>query len=369
MEVSLVDELGTLWSESHTMGSVRLLEELTDAGSDPGRFRRLLEEYISVLKIPSATEYQNVAGYIATGGNIETIAKLAGNRDEDGVSAVPMEAVRSVIEQVAKLSYRERVEGLGLREDRADVVLPAALVYERLGDLVGATEIIVPHVGIKEGVLFDMVDGLVRSVDHHDRQARDITASAVALGRKYRFDEAHAVHVADMAVQIFDQTQSLHGLGPADRNILRAAALLHDIGQFVSFKAHHKHTLYLLSHSELPSFKQSEMALIATVGRYHRKNPPLPHHHLYGEMSERDQQRVVKMASIMRLADALDREHVQRVEALGLHIGNETITLRLTGSEGFLFEGWGLRKKAQLFQEVMGRRLHVEYLRRPVDLR
>ncbi len=152
VEVSLVDQNGTYWSESHTMGSVRLLEELTEAGADPGRFRRLLAEYISVLKVPSMPEGNTLAGYVATGGNIETLAKLGGFADEMSVSHLPVDTLRAIIEQLARLSYRERVDELGLREDRADVILPAAMVYERLADLAGADEIQVPHVGIKEGV-------------------------------------------------------------------------------------------------------------------------------------------------------------------------------------------------------------------------
>ncbi|MCJ7754946.1 MAG: hypothetical protein MUP13_10320, partial [Thermoanaerobaculales bacterium] len=132
VEVSLVDQQGCYWSESHTMGSVRLLEELTEAGSDPGRFRRLLAEYISVLKVPGMSDGQQLAGYIATGGNIEALAKVAGFSDETGVTQLPVKTLRAVIEQLARLSYRQRVEDLGLRDDRADVILPAAMVYERL---------------------------------------------------------------------------------------------------------------------------------------------------------------------------------------------------------------------------------------------
>ena len=132
VEVSLVDQTGSYWSESHTMGSVRLLEELTGAGADPGRFRRLIAEYIAVLKMPVLADGQPLAGYIATGGNIEALAKLAGFPYEVGVTHLPVDTLQSVIEELARLSYRQRVDDLGLRDDRADVILPAAMVYERL---------------------------------------------------------------------------------------------------------------------------------------------------------------------------------------------------------------------------------------------
>jgi exopolyphosphatase/guanosine-5'-triphosphate,3'-diphosphate pyrophosphatase len=362
VEVSLVDQHGAYWSESHTMGSVRLLEELTDSGTDPGGFRRLLAEYISVLNVPTMADGQQVAGYIATGGNIEALAKLAGFPDEVGVSRLPVDTLRSVIEQLARLSYRQRVEDLGLRDDRADVILPAAMVYERLANLVGADEIVVPRVGIKEGVLYDLVNRLARRLDHEDRQERDVRTGAVALGRKYLFDEAHALHVSAMALSLFDQMTSLHGLSKEDRKILQAAAILHDMGQFVSFNGHHKHSLYLIAHSELPNFSQREMLLVANVARYHRKAHPQPHHPDYMALAEDERERVSRLAAILRVADSLDRERTQRVIGVTAKISDNDVSLWLDGTAGVLLEGWTLKQKANLFEKIFDRKIRLRFL-------
>jgi len=367
VEVSLVDHGGTIWSESHTMGSVRLLEVLTEAGADPGRFRRLLEEYVSVLRVPAAVGAGRIAGYIATGGNIETLARLAGARPDPDVSRLPVERLRSVIEQLGAMSYRERVMELGLREDRADVVLPAALVYLRLAELCRAEEIIVPHVGVREGVILDLVDGLARSRGHADRQARDVLAGAVTVGRKYHVDETHARHVAELALALFDQLRPLHNLAGADRKILQAAALLHNIGQFVSFKGHHKHSFYLISNTELPNFSQHEMRLVAAVARYHRGADPTPQHYPFAELGEADQQRVLRLVALLRLAVALDRDHLQRVRNLQARIGSSSVTLHLEASGGLLLEGWSLMKKSQLFTDVFGRKVRLSFAGEEVD--
>ncbi len=362
VEVSLVDEQGAYWSESHTMGSVRLLEELTEAGADPGRFRRLLAEYISVLKVPALADGQQVAGYIATGGNIEALAKLAGFADEIGVTRLPIDTLRSLIEQLARLSYRQRVDELELRDDRADVILPAAMVYERLAELCHANEILVPHVGIKEGVLDDIVDQLTRRSDHEDRREREILNSAAALGRKFLFDEKHARHVASLAASLFDQLKPLHGLSGADRKILLVAAILCNIGQVVSHQGHHKHSLYLISNSELPSFSQNEMLLVANVARYHRKAHPQPHHLAFAALSPEEQERVTKLASILRIADSLDREHTQRVTSVNVMIADNDVSLWLDGTAGLLLEGWTLKQKANLFSKLFGRGISLRFL-------
>jgi exopolyphosphatase/guanosine-5'-triphosphate,3'-diphosphate pyrophosphatase len=362
VEVSLVDQTGSYWSESHTMGSVRLLEELTGAGADPGRFRRLLAEYISVLKMPVLADGQKLAGYIATGGNIEALAKLAGFPDEVGVTHLPVDTLRSVIEELARLSYRQRVDDLGLRDDRADVILPAAMVYERLAELCGASEILVPHVGVKEGVLYDLVDELVSGQDHQDRREREVLTSTVTVGRKYHFDEAHARHVAILATSLFDQLVSLHGLSDDDRRILQAAAMLHDVGQFVSYKGHHKHSLYLISHSELPTFSQKEMQMVANVARYHRKAHPAEHHDDFMTLSQDERERVARLAAILRVADSLDREHAQRVTGVTAKMTDDEVVLWLDGSAGVLLEGWTLRQKANLFSKLFDRKISIRFV-------
>jgi exopolyphosphatase/guanosine-5'-triphosphate,3'-diphosphate pyrophosphatase len=236
------------------------------------------------------------------------------------------------------------------------------MVYERLAQICGADEIQVPHVGVKEGVLFDLVSQLVRRRDHEDRREHEVVASAVTIGRRYHFDCDHAMLVSKLSLRLFDQLRSLHGLGAADRRILHAAALLHDIGQFVSFKGHHKHSLYLISHTDLPGFSQREMQMVANVARYHRKAHPAEHHLSFTALDENERVRVTRLASLLRVADALDREHVQRVTDLTAKLGDDELVLWLDGTAGLLMERWALKTKSSLFNEVFGRRVSLRFL-------
>lgn len=359
VEVSLVDGNGILWSESHTMGSVRLLEELSVSGDEPGRFQRLLREYAATLRIPAIAQQWNPAGVVATGGNIEALAKLTGAAPRaDGPPVLPLAELRRAITLLSRLSYRQRVEQLGLREDRADVILPAALVYQRVAELCGAEEIVVPGVGVKDGILLDLVDDLATHEEHESRKDRQAVAGAVALGRRYHFDEAHALHVMRLAGSLFDQLQGLHGLKPADRRVLLAAAVLHDVGIYVGYKKHHKHSLYLISQSEIPEFTPREIGLIANVARYHRKGVPAPHHEAFTALPRDDQDRVVRLASLLRVADALDREHVQGVRSVRAAVGKQRVTLEMEGEGDLLLERWALRRKGGLFADTFG--LEVE---------
>jgi exopolyphosphatase/guanosine-5'-triphosphate,3'-diphosphate pyrophosphatase len=361
VEVSLADEGGVLWSESHTMGSVRLLEELSGVGEDPGRFGRLLEEYVATLRVPAATGQRRPAGLIATGGNIEALARLAGAAQDDGnVAELPVAALRRLIETLARLPFRQRVDQLGLREDRADVILPAAMVYERLAALAEVTTIHVPHVGIREGVVLDLVSDLTGKRTRVDRKLQELLASATTLGRRFLFDEGHATRVGELSLSLFDQLKVLHGLGEADRRILAAAAVLHDIGAFVSYKRHHRHSLYLIANSELPGFSPREMALVANVARYHRRSEPADDHEEFAALSADEQARVRRLAPLLRMADALDREHQGRVGAVRALVKGKDLQLRLLGRGDLLLEKWALKRKAEFFVREYGFKVKVE---------
>jgi exopolyphosphatase/guanosine-5'-triphosphate,3'-diphosphate pyrophosphatase len=138
--------------------------------------------------------------------------------------------------------------------------------------------------------------------------------------------------------------------------------VLHDVGQFVSFKGHHKHSLYLISNSELSTFSQREMRLIANVARYHRKAHPGEHHEHFMTLSEDERETVTKLAAILRVADSLDREHLQRVTGVTAKVSDDEVALWLEGTAGALLEGWTTRHKGNLFTKVFGRKIRLRYL-------
>lgn len=355
LEISLVSAEGIQWSESHTMGTVRLLEDLGQVELDPQNFRVLLSEYTNTLRIPDHVRPSEIAGLIATGGNIEALADLAGApSDEAGVSRLAYTDLRDTAKMLAGLSVEERVDQLGLREDRADVILPAAVIYAQVARLVGASEIIVPRVGVREGVLLDLADDVSGPAVHASRLEQLALRGALALGQRFHFDELHGRHVARLALSLFDQLRDLHGLDEEDRRVLLVAAVLHDVGQFISYRRHHKHSLYLIYNSDVPGLSRSQRILAALVARYHRRAEPQNSHFLYQDLRGADRVRVRRLAGILRLADALDREHLQRVPAVKAVVDDGALHLELDGRGDLLLEYWSLQRKSSMFTSVFG---------------
>jgi exopolyphosphatase/guanosine-5'-triphosphate,3'-diphosphate pyrophosphatase len=361
VEVSLVDDAGILWSESHTMGSVRLLEELAGSEKDPGRFQRLLAEYISVLRIPAPAQYWEPSGFIATGGNIEALASLGvAEVDDRGVRRLTVRDLESVIDMISRMSYRERMEDLNLREDRADVILPAAMVYHRLAQLIGVDEVIVPNVGVKEGILLDMVDDKAFHDRYEARAEKQLIQAAVSLGRRYMFDEAHGLKVGALATDLFDQLKDLHQLSLGDRLVLLAASILHDVGMYISRAGHHKHSMYIISESELPGLSENQILLAANVARYHRKGPPEQRHEPFMRLPPKARSKVPLLAGILRIADSLDRQQRQLVKTVDAKVEGRTLRLTLGGQGDLMLERWAVSKRSGLFTEALGLKVRVE---------
>lgn len=163
VEISLVDDSGILWSESYRVGTVRLLETLAAARGCHDSLREWVRRQLAALTIPPPHSYPGPTTFAATGGNIEAIARLALSYvDRSEPALLPLNRVDAVIQLLTAMTVRERIDELRLRPDRADVILPAALVYRYFAKLVQAERIVVPGVGVKEGVLLDVATSLRR---------------------------------------------------------------------------------------------------------------------------------------------------------------------------------------------------------------
>ena len=162
-----------------------------------------------------------------------------------------------------------------------------------------------------------------------------------------------------LAQSLFDETAHLHELSEADRRLLLAAALLHDIGTFMGYRKHHKHSYYILSQAELPGLSAEEMEMVALTARYHRKSEPSEDHSDFMKLREPARERVTRLSALLRIADALDRQHVQNVDEIRATVDAEDVTIHVRGRGDLMLEQWAVTKKSGLFEKTFNRRVRV----------
>jgi exopolyphosphatase/guanosine-5'-triphosphate,3'-diphosphate pyrophosphatase len=239
----------------------------------------------------------------------------------------------------------------------AETLVPALLIYRAILCETTARRLVVSDASLRAGVLLDMLkpSGPAGAEDFQ----RQVLASAEVLGHRFRFDRAHGRHVAMLAMRLFDQLRDDHGLSDRDRLLLETASLLHDIGIYVSLRQHHKHSQYLLAASQIFGLSDEETAIVSNVARYHRRATPQRSHLPYMELDRRDRLLVNKLAAILRIANALDAEHLQKVRDVRLVRGAKTWMLELDGSGDLTMEQMAATARTDMFVEVFGRQLVV----------
>ena len=357
-EVIVVEDGEVRRAESFDIGAVRLLEQV---GTEPAGFRflRMARELVDSARPALLAMLGGRAPrtFAATGGNIEAAAGIVGRRlrGRPPVHEVRLDDLEDLLEEMAGLTPRERMGRWDLKADRADVVVPAGVVYARFAKGAGARRILVPHVGLRDAVALDLLLGAERR-DARERLERERVASALALGRRVRFDEAHARRSADLALRIFDRTARVAGLRREDRDLLEMAALLHDVGIVVSPIKHHRHSAYLIRESELAGVTPEDQEVIAQVARYHRRGLPRDGHAEFDALSPRQRRRVALLAGILRIADALDRDRANPLEGIEVRLRGDEVRIRLLGDGDRLLESWAADRKKDLLEKELGRK-------------
>jgi exopolyphosphatase/guanosine-5'-triphosphate,3'-diphosphate pyrophosphatase len=297
----------------------------------------------------------------ATGGNANALAKIAGKVAVEGVpGTLPVAELQRLRADLEAVSVKERMQRFGLRADRADVIVPAAIVFERVAQIVGATQIQVPGTGLREGIALDLLDEAADPTGRLRQLERTVEDACLALGRTLALDEKHAIQVARLALRLFDLTSSLHGLGDVERRVLHAAALLHDVGRSLGDKGHDKHSAYIIENADIAGLSRGDARLAAAVARYHRRAVPRPEHRLYRSLHRDDQAKVRRLAAVLRIADALDRGHDDNVRELQVELTAERLEVRPLVERPLGLEPLVLARKADLFESEFKRRVVIQ---------
>ena len=246
------------------------------------------------------------------------------------------------------LAARRRMVGIGPR--RAEIIVSGSAVFLRALETFGCLSLYYSTAGVRDGIIADLA---ARGVGRELSQlSREQLLLVEAMAKRYGVVLRHAKRVALLAHRLFELLQPLHGLPPSAGKLLQAAAYLHDVGHFVSETGHHKHSAYLVANADLPGFTNRERVTIASLCRFHRKTMPQPRHTQFQALDAESKRIVISLTPLLRIADALDRGHGQKVHDVQSVVKNGALNLIVEADRDADLEIWAAGEAAEIFEQV-----------------
>jgi exopolyphosphatase/guanosine-5'-triphosphate,3'-diphosphate pyrophosphatase len=346
-------------SRMYRLGSLRLRQMLDDFHVPTGRFQEVLLGHVDQTAAQIAETFSPARRpvLVALGADARfACARLVPDWDRKGLARVSVAALSKLTGEILRQSADDLVRRHRLTYPDAETLGPALLVYARLARRLKLRQVLVSDASLRNGMLAEIATGGALTEDFK----RQIVASAAALGLRYAVDAGHAQYVAGLCRRLFRLLQHEHGLGPRCELILTIAALLHEAGVYVSRASHHKHSLYLILHSGLFGLGSDDILLTALVARYHRRAAPQPAHEFYATLDRDSRIKVQKMAAILRVADALDSGHAQRLRNLAFAVEADRLVITASHAGSLALEQHRLQDKGAMFARVYGLRVVLQ---------
>jgi len=356
--------------DSLKVGSIRLAADFFRPG-DTGRISRATYTQLQqTVRNASAVTLTHVRKYridtaFASSGTAINLAEIAsrqftGRPLERSGGTLTRARLRAVLERLCAATLAQRRVVPGINPERADIIVPGGAILETLMEDLGLTEITIADRAMRDGLLENYLarDDAAAWLDRMPVRER----SVMLLGRSCGFDEPHGRKVGELAGQLFDSAArlGLHKLDSAWREWLLYASWLHDVGTFLSFVNHQEHTYYIIRHSELLGFDQTEIAVIAAVARFHRKGFPGGGEAEVSAFDKPTLRGVRQLCALLRLAEALDRSHAGLVDAAQfVATANGQVRLRPTTRADATLELWGAQNNAKFFERVFRKPLRI----------
>jgi exopolyphosphatase/guanosine-5'-triphosphate,3'-diphosphate pyrophosphatase len=351
---------------SFKVGVIRLTERFVKSDPLSGRDERRLVKH---LNREMGTYLDQVAerGYdrvIGTSGTILSLGALAAEKDgpveELRNQRVSAKALHRLRKKLTGLTLEERLAVPGLDPRRADLSVAGSVLLDTIIRRLNADEFTLCDLALREGLVLDYIhrnSARIRKVERYPDVRR---RSVIELGERCGYWPEHAQQVARLALAIFDQTRSVHGLGDRERDWLEFAALLHDVGEHISYERHNRHSYYLIKNGDLRGFDPQEIEMIALIARYHRQGTPKKSHSGYGDLKGAKRRAVKALSAMVRLAEGLDRSHSQALAGIDLYPRADDYLARLRTAGDAELEVWAAHRHVAPLERVLGKPIRFE---------
>lgn len=351
---SLVLEGGdVLFARTFRLGALRLRRTLDSYRAPTAKVREIMENQIDQLVSAIRKEIGNrsIDNLVVMGGEVRLATSVLNRLGiENDLTQLNLTVLESFVDDIWSRSPDELISRYRLSVADAESLGPALLAYANIAREFKQGNLLVANTNMRDGLMKEMA----QAGNWSDAIREQIIRSATAIATKYQVDLNHCEHVARLAVAIFDGLGAELRLGPTRRMVLHVAALLHEVGLFVSHRSYHKHSMYLIRHSEFFGLGSKNLNLVAMVSRYHRRASPQPTHNDYSSLNRKDRVSVAKLAGILRVAKALDSARQQRIHDFQMERSGRHLVINVPNVTDISMEQLELRQSCSLFEDVFG---------------
>jgi len=357
--------------ESFRLGAIRLTDMFLKEGRAdpiPKKVYEMMKQYAAEnLLMPSQKAKElSVELAFGTSGTLTNLAEIANRMFQDKANGLVLErnSFKRVIDVLCRLPLEQRRNVRGINPTRADIIIGGGAIVDAFFDELNLRKITVSSRGLREGMLMDYLSRIKGFPHSQNISIRD--RSVTQLARSCNFDERHSSTVACLAMGLFDSAKrvGLHNFNDEERELLRYAALLHDVGDFISFNDHHIHSHYLISNAGLLGFDQSEIKIIANIARFHRKKFPQQKDLKNEGLDPHSQDLVLELSTFLRIAETLDRGHCGAVSRAEFTDANsKRITLSIWSNEACHLEEWRLAENKESLENFYGGAFVINWMK------
>ena len=353
------------------LGAVRLtemFEGVEDGAEQP--FDELNEHLRSVIKSLVGKPPFRPQLAVGTGGTFTTLAAVALHRagsaseDDEGGTVRGYELQRSAVHHLLNwlrsMSPKARARVPGMSAERAEIIIAGVAIIDTVMQRLKVNTLRVHDRGIRDGLILSMIREIYPQAGAVIGRPIERMQAVRQFAHRCNYEQAHSDHVARLAVQAFDQLaaqfgpEAVGGKSSAARELLEAAGILHDVGYYINYAKHHKHSYHLIVHSDLTGFTHREIEIIANVARYHRRGGPKNKHANFAKLAPGDQNLVMRLSAILRIVDGLDRAHAQNVRNVRVELKKNTAWFIVDAEHEPTVDLWGAARKSALFLKAFG---------------